>query len=142
MDILLGLTSLGSYFNNHPETIKYTNYGNTIKRTPINGTNIYECNNYRADKNYVDDLVYNRYKLSQNPRESGLIPNFYNQMQAVEKRYAEYRKQIIAEQKKKDEIILTEQKANVESRNLIYKQIIFGLIPLMLFFTFISLTMN
>ena len=110
MDILAGLTSLGLYFNNHEEEVKYLDYGTILKRTPINGINIYDSTNYVNNKKFVDDLVDKRYKLSQNPKESGLIPNFYNQFQAVEKRNAERRKIIMEKEKKQNEIILEKKK--------------------------------
>jgi hypothetical protein len=141
MDIIAGLTSVGLYFNNHGEKVKYLDYGDILKRTPINGMNIYDSTNYVLNKKYIDDLVDKRYKLSQNPKESGLIPNFYNQLQAVEKRNAEYRKEIMKKEKKQNEIILNEQQTNVESRNVIYKQILYGFVLLMFLLIFIQLTL-
>jgi len=130
MDIISGLTAFGTYLNTKIEKPIDNEYDTIVKRTKINGLNIYDSTNYRNNKNYMDDLAYKRYRLSQNPKESGLIPNFYNQFKDVALRNAERQQKFMEEQKKKDKIILEKQIANVESRNLKYKQIfIYGLIP-------------
>jgi hypothetical protein len=105
-------------------------YDTIIKRTPINGINIYNSNNYREYKNAMADVAYKRYQEALNPAASGIIPNFYNQFKDVARRDAEYRKQFLKEQEKKNKIILEKQKINVEGRNLKYKQIfLYGVIP-------------
>jgi len=130
MDIISGLTAFGTYLNTKIEKPIDNEYDTIVKRTKINGLNIYDSTNYRNNKNYMDDLAYKRYRLSQNPKESGVIPNFYNQFKDVALRNAERQQKFMEEQKKKDKIILEKQIANVESRNLKYKQIfIYGLIP-------------
>ena|SRR5579885_3431503 len=62
-----------------------SNINNYIKRTPINGENIYDSHNYNLFKLYSDNLAFDRYILARNPMESGLIPNYYNQFQETEK---------------------------------------------------------
>lgn len=142
MDIILGVGSVGSYLNNHEAKTQNLAYGKYVKRRPINGLNIYDSNNYRENKNMMDDVAYVRYKLSENPKESGIIPNFYNQLQAVQKRNEERNKKIALDQKKRNDIILTEQKTNVENRTVLYKQIIlFGILPCILLLIFIQLTL-
>lgn len=130
MDIISGLTAFGTYLNTKIEKPIDTEYDTTVKRTQINGPNVYNATNYRDNKNYIDDLAYKRYRASQNPRESGLIPNFYNQFKDVALRLAERQQKFEEEQKKKNKVILEKQIENVESRTLKYKQIfLYGLIP-------------
>ncbi len=134
MDILGGLTFFGTYLNTKIEKPLNLDYDTNIKRTQINGTNIYNALNYRDNKNFMANLAYNRYKESQNPKESGLIPNFYNQLKDVEARNAERHKKFMEEQQKKDKIILEKQIENVESRNFKYKQIfLYGVLPFIMF---------
>lgn len=56
-----------------------------IKRTPTNGVNIYDSYNYKLNKLYLDNLCFNRYMLARYPMQSGLIPNYYNQIKEAEK---------------------------------------------------------
>jgi hypothetical protein len=142
MDIISGLGSLGIYFNNHEDEIKYTKYDNALKRTPINGINIYDNTNYVENKNYYDDLAYNRYQEAVDPKKSGIIPNFYNQFQAVAKRNEEYRQERLKKEIKQNKFILSEQKANVTNRNLIYKQVLYGMVLMILLLVFVQLTME
>jgi hypothetical protein len=142
MDLLIGLPAVGTYFNNNEHKTKYLEYGTAIKRTPINGTNIYESNNYRENKNYVAHIAYERYQDAQNPKLTGVIPNFYNQLVAVQKRWEEQKEKIVADQVKRKEIILTDQKTDVDNRNLKYKNIMIkGILPCFLLLIFIFLTM-
>ncbi len=134
MDILGGLTFFGTYLNTKIEKPLNLDYDTIIKRTPVNGMNIYNATNYRDNKNFMADYAYKRYKESQNPQKSGLIPNFYNQLKDVEARNAERHKKFMEEQKKKDKIILEKQIENVNTRNLKYKQIfIYGVLPFIMF---------
>jgi hypothetical protein len=130
MDIISSLTAFGTYLNTKIEKPIDLEYDTIVKRTPINGINIYNSTNYRDNKNYMDDLAYKRYKGTQNPRESGLIPNFYNQFKDVALRNEERQQKFMEEQKKKNAIILEKQIENVGIRNLKYKQIfLYGFIP-------------
>lgn len=58
---------------------------NKIKRTPINGENIYDSHNYNLNKLYSDNLAFDRYILARNPMKSLLIPNYYNQFKEAHK---------------------------------------------------------
>jgi hypothetical protein len=142
MDIIGGLVGMGTYFNNHEHKTKYLDYGKLIKRTPINGINIYDSNNYREYKNIVADLAYKRYQMSTDPKKTGIIPNFYNQYVAVLKRWYEQKKEIIKREQKRKEDILEEQKINVEERTFKYKQIFWkGIIPCLILMIFVWITM-
>jgi hypothetical protein len=142
MDIIAGLVGTGTYFNNHEPKTVYLDYGKIIKRTPINGINIYDSNNYREYKNMVADKAYLRYQESQRPGETGIITNFFNQYVAVVKRWDEQKKEIIKQQKAKQDIILEQQRQDIDIRTFKYKQIlIWGVLPFIILLIFIQLTM-
>jgi len=88
MDIFTGISSTGLYMNNKsvPGCAIGSLDQSTIKRTNINGQNIYNSKNYRHNKNYVDNVAWNRYMESKNPMRTGVVPNFYNQQKAIRAR--------------------------------------------------------
>lgn len=142
MDIIAGLVGTGKYLNNHEPKNVYLDYGKIVKRTPINGINIYDSHNYREYKNMVVDKAYLRYQEAQRPGETGIITNFFNQYVAVVKRWDEQKKEIIKQHEKKQEVILTEQKKDIEIRTIKYKQIfMWGILPFIILLIFIQLTM-
>ena len=141
MDILGGLTAFGAYLNNKEVPVISTDYDTAIQRTVINGQNIYNNTNYRNNKNYMADIAYQRYQQALNPRDTGIIPNFYNQFKDVEARNAANNKIIYDQQQKTKELILQQQFKDIDNRNLKYKQIfIYGLVPFILMMIFIYLT--
>ena len=141
MDIIAGLTSFGIYLNTKQEQPIDLSYDTTIKRTPINGINIYNASNYRNNKNYIDDLAYKRYQEALNPQKTGMIPNFYNQFKDVSARNDERRKKFLEEQHKKDVITLEKQKEDVDTRTLKYGQIfVYGIIPFLFLLILLYLT--
>lgn len=142
MDVLAGLTSFGAYLDTKEVVEKNEDYGDTIKRDPINGLNVYDNWAYPEYKAYVADVAYKRYKEAENPRVSGLIPNFYNQMQEVARRNAEYKAEILKREKEKEKVTLIKQKENIDSRNLKYVNIfLYGFLPLLVLYIFVWMTM-
>lgn len=142
MDVLTGLASFGAYLDTKEVVEENVDYGTTIKRDPINGLNVYDNWAYPEYKAYVADVAYKRYKEAENPRKSGLIPNFYNQMQEVARRNAEYRDEILKREDAKEKVTLVKQKENIDSRNLKYVNIfLYGFLPLMLLIIFVWWTM-
>src|ERR1700678_1387198 len=109
MDIVGGLTAFGAYLNGKEQKKVDIHYDKQVKRTPINGLNIYDNYNYPDIKAFMEDLAYKRYHSGLDPKVSGLIPNFYNQLQDVERRNAERMKKFLEEEKKKTKVILEKQ---------------------------------
>ena len=99
MDIIAGLPAFGTYLNTKILKPVDDEYDTVVKRTPINGLNIYTSHNYKENKDYYDDLAYRRYQACLDPRASGLIPNFFNQFKDVEMRNRERLEKIEAELK-------------------------------------------
>ena len=103
MDILSGLLGVGSIMNNK-EVQVHDNINTTrVKRTPINGNNLYDNAKYRTTKRYEDNIAYDRYKLAKDPMNTGVIPNFYNQLQTVTKRKQAIKEEYLKQKKQKDE---------------------------------------
>lgn len=143
METLLGLSLFGSYINTKTENPAYGSYGsyalgknNTVKRKQINGNSVYDATNWRSNKNYVDKIANDRHIAARCPKESGLIPNFYNQFEAVEKRHAVYLNEILKNQKQRDEFILKTQKEDIGKINQMYWNIF-----VICFVSFIVLTL-
>jgi hypothetical protein len=107
MDILSGLFGIGSYMNSKDVPVHENINTKTIKRTPTNGSNLYSNARYDQNELYVDNVAFERYKLAENPEETGVVPNFYNQMKSVQKRDKIYQVQHAKEQaaKKKQQQI-------------------------------------
>jgi hypothetical protein len=111
MDIISGLATVGSYMNDREiPSFNETTTGR-IKRNQTNGNNVFNSNNYRQNKKYVDNVAWDRYKQAKDPK-SGLIPNFYNQMQAVEKRHQKYL-----------DLALRKEKARLQSKKIKDRQV-------------------
>lgn len=123
MEYALSLLFLGDHINKKQAPQVFINDSKTVKRTLTTGTNIYSSTNWRDIKNYVDKIAYDRYTAAKCPRTSGLIPNFYNQLQAVEKRHRVYQQEILKRQQKHDEYVLKLQTDEVEKVNLKYRNI-------------------
>ena len=86
MDILSGLTTVGSYMNSRIQPSHDKINTSRLKRTPIVGSNLYDNADYRDIKSFVDNKAFDRYQLANHPEKTGVIPNFYNQLQVVENR--------------------------------------------------------
>ena len=64
--------------------------------------NIYYDASYRILQNYLNKLICNNTILSHYPLVSGVIPNFYNQLQAVDRRNIYYKQQYLTYIKRRD----------------------------------------
>jgi hypothetical protein len=95
MDILGGLGVVGSYMGGRSFVRETKVNTHRIKRTPINGNDTYNARNYRLDKHYQDMIANNRYIQARDPMKTGIIPNFYNQMQVVQEREKCTREEIV-----------------------------------------------
>ena len=123
METALSLLFLGDYINKKQEPQIFINDSKTVKRTNTTGTNVYSSANWRDYKNYVDKIAYDRYVLAKCPRTSNLIPNFYNQLQAVERRHAVYKQEMLKNQKDQNDYVLKLQLDEVEKVNMMYRNI-------------------
>lgn len=85
MDVIGTLTAMGNYFNNKQEPPSDRSNTNDIKRTRINGQNIYDSNELSKNKKIVKKIANDRYYDARSPMESGVVPNIYNQISAIEK---------------------------------------------------------
>jgi len=85
MDTFAGLLGTGLYMNQKEVPVKKSINSNRIKRTQINGNNIYDNAKHKENKMYVDNIADARYKLADDPINTGVIPNFYNQLQSIDK---------------------------------------------------------
>jgi hypothetical protein len=73
-----------------------------VKRDPIIGNNIYDNFSYRQLQNYLNKLICNNTVLARYPMQTGVIPTFYNQLQAVAKREAYHKHQYLENIKRKE----------------------------------------
>ena len=62
-----------------------------VKRDQIIGNNIYDSYEYRKLQDYRNKLIYKNTIRAWSPMQTGIIPNFYNQLQSVAKRQAYYK---------------------------------------------------
>lgn len=90
MDFLLGLSALGTYMNNNERAEEHKVNTTRIPRDVIIGNNIYDNSSYRYIEAYYNNLAYEQHKLAERPMETGIIPNFYNQMKEVDRRRLYY----------------------------------------------------
>jgi len=90
MDFLLGLSALGTYMNNNEREEEHKVNTTRIPRDIVIGNNIYNNSSYRYIEAYYNNLAYEQHKLAERPEETGIIPNFYNQMKEVERRRKYY----------------------------------------------------
>lgn len=90
MDFLLSLTALGTYMNNNEREEEHKINTTRIPRDNIIGNNIYNNGSYRYLEAYYNNLAYEQHKLAERPMETGIIPNFYNQMKEVDRRRLYY----------------------------------------------------
>ncbi len=86
MDILSGISSVGNFINERDERKHTKTHTNRIKRTQINGDNLYNSWNVRNKRRHEKSISNHRFKNSRNPDETGIVPSLYNQMKASEKR--------------------------------------------------------
>jgi len=86
MDLLTGIATVGSYMNNKEVETSKSEPTNRIKRTPLNAENAYTSKNYRKNKYTVDKLTCEQFAKARKPMETGIIPNYYNQIKSVEAR--------------------------------------------------------
>ena len=106
MDIVSGLAYTGKYIGNKPKPPRELIHNNQVKRTNINGTNIYQARNLGLNRRFVRNKANLRYRKSRQPMETGIIPNFYNQVKVVEKERAEaVRKGMLRERLEKKQFI-------------------------------------
>ena len=87
MDLITGLSTIGSYISgkeNNPNSPPNTH---SIRRQPINGDNIYNSKKSRQDKRYMSKIAEGRYKqaLCNNTDLTGIVPNLYNTRQGLRK---------------------------------------------------------
>lgn len=83
-----------------------------VKRDPIIGNNIYDNISYRNLQNYLNKLICNNTILSHYPLVTGVIPNFYNQLQAVDRRNTYYKQQYLNKIRRRDIEIEEEKEAD------------------------------
>lgn len=113
MDFIGGLATIGTYMNYHNVPPHIVENKPKIKRTPINGNNIYDNAKYREYKLYVDNIADERYTLAKDPMKTGVIPNFYNQLQEVQRRDSiRYRDYLIEKENHKKYLADKEKAAN------------------------------
>ena len=152
MDFLLGLSALGTYMNNNerPEERKINT--TRIPRDIIIGNNIYNNASYRYLEAYYNNLAYEQHKLSENPMETGIIPNFYNQLKEVDRRRMYYLLKYLEKTKNHDEYLKTHKETIVEgfdenvnieknnySTNNYYMVLLIIIVLLLLLFVYILL---
>lgn len=114
MDFLIGLTALGTYMNNN-EKIEETKINTTrIPRDITIGNNIYNNNSYRYLEAYYNNLAHEQHKLAERPMETGIIPNFYNQLKEVDKRRKYYLLKYFEKKKKHEEYLKSQKEKIVE----------------------------
>jgi len=103
MYILSGLIGVGSIMNNKEVQVHNNINTSRVKRTLTNGNNLYDNAKYRTIKSYENNVAYDRYKLSQDPMNTGVIPNFYNQLQTVIKRQQSAKNEYLKQKKAREE---------------------------------------
>ncbi|QKF93956.1 hypothetical protein QKU48_gp0498 [Fadolivirus algeromassiliense] len=118
MDLVSGLAVVGSYMNNREVPTHDKINTLRIKRNPINGNNIYNNAKYWEYKKYVDNLANERYKLARDPMKTGVIPNFYNQLQVVEKRKEVARQEYLRQKKARKEYLSKIKEKKIEGFNV------------------------
>jgi len=116
MDFLLGLSALGTYMNNNDREEERKVNTTRIPRDIIIGNNIYNNSSYRYLEAYYNNLANEQHKLAERPEETGIIPNFYNQMKEVERRRKYYLLKYFEKTKNHEEYLksLKEQQKIVE----------------------------
>lgn len=114
MDLITGLSAVGTYMNNRDAPFHDKINTLRIKRNPINGNNIYDNAKYWENKRYVDNIANDRYKLARDPMKTGVIPNFYNQLQVVEKRKEIARKEYLRQKQVRKEFLLHNKDKKIE----------------------------
>lgn len=90
MDFLLGLSAIGTYMNNNEREDERKINTTRIPRDIIIGNNIYNNSSYRYLEAYYNNLTHEQHKLAERPMETGIVPNFYNQMKEVDRRRKYY----------------------------------------------------
>lgn len=85
MDAVAGLGFAGSYIADRDKIKKDDGTAGSVRRTRINGDNIYNSRNLRKNRRYLKNVANKRYRNSRYPMETGIIPNYYNQVKAVER---------------------------------------------------------
>ena len=79
MEFITGLGLLGNYFNNSKkETSKIKR--NNISKINSTGDNIYDSNDAIRFSDKYKNVGSDRYKKGLNTMESGIVPDFYNQV--------------------------------------------------------------
>lgn len=114
MDLVTGLSAVGSYMNGREVPVHDKINTLRIKRNPINGNNLYDNAKYWEYKSYVDNIANERYKLARDPIKTGVIPNFYNQLQVVEKRKEIARQEYLRQKKARREFLLKTKEKKIE----------------------------
>jgi len=85
MDIVTGLAYTGKYIGDKAPPPKELKHNNKVKRSNINGANIYQSRNLGINRRFIRNKANVRYRKSDRPMETGIVPNFYNQVKVVEK---------------------------------------------------------
>jgi hypothetical protein len=86
MDFISSLATVGNFINDREKPPNIKSHSGRIKRTNINGDNIYNSWNLKDNRRQVKSAASSKYKQSQNPEVSGVVPNLYNQSKAVKNR--------------------------------------------------------
>ena len=87
MDVFSGMATFGNYVNNKEEIPADKTNTKKIRRAKINGDNIYNSNNFGKAKKHVKSTAKKRRQLARHPKQTGVIPNIYNQIESYNKEY-------------------------------------------------------
>ena len=102
MDLTSGLTAFGKYLSDRTKPDDAPVHTSRVKRSQINTNNIYNSHNVKKNKRFVKGVANKRYKKSRKPRETGIVPNFYNQVEYVNNRDLERWERFRNRQKEKN----------------------------------------
>jgi hypothetical protein len=86
MDFIGGLATAGNFLNEREQPKSIKTHTSRIKRSKPNGNNIYNSWNLKQNRRHVKKKANDRYKLARNTKETGIVPNFYNQVKSVKLR--------------------------------------------------------
>ncbi len=88
MDILGGLSTFGTYINNKKVVDNKKKNNNVIKRSQLNGNNIYNSNNYTKNRVGMQRTADSNYSFARHTKETGVVPNLYNRVEDYNNRNA------------------------------------------------------